>query len=222
MENLQTQYDKVAQDFQKQLDGNWSSRNAFYNILGTDLFGKTLLDLGCGDGYDIVHQYSPIGAKCFGIDASIEMVELAKKNGLKHINVGTFSDTKFESESFDIVVSKYAMQTDYKIDLVYKEVSRILKPSGIFIFLVVSPLRQFLERRDINGVDYFKQIVVDSHILDDSVTVYEPTHTMNDYLSETFFHHFTLELFHEEWDPAAEQLHNAKYPCFMILRAKKK
>ncbi|MFM9027816.1 MAG: hypothetical protein ACKOQ6_07445, partial [Bacteroidota bacterium] len=81
--------------------------------------------------------------------------------------------------------------------------------------------RQFFERKDLSA-DYFKQIVVDSNVFQEKITFKEPTHTFNEYLSLEFLNNFDLLEFHEEWDPSCEQINNAKYPGFVIIKARKR
>ncbi len=62
----------------------------------------------------------------------------------------------------------------------------------------------------------------DSVILNGTITVQEPTHTMNEYLSEYFLSYFTVEKFIELEDPTAEKVEGRKYPGFFIIKARKK
>lgn len=92
---------------------------------------KMLLDLGTGSG----EKLFKIAAKCkwiIGVDSSKSMVNKAKKNLLlskiKNIKfrLGNSNKLPFESESFDIVISRHA---PFNI----KEVARVLKMNGIFL-----------------------------------------------------------------------------------------
>lgn len=89
------------------------------------------------------------------------------------------------------------------------------------MYLVTHPLRQYLEKKD-PTIDYFEQRVVDCHILNNTITVKEPTHTMNEYLSSEFLKDFDAQEFEECWDAAAERVDGRKYPGYFILKAKKR
>ncbi len=89
------------------------------------------------------------------------------------------------------------------------------------MYLVVHPFRQFFEKKD-KQADYFEQEIVDSHILGNSVTVKEPTHTMSEYLNNFLFKNFDVQSYDERWDPSAEFIDGKKYPGFLILKAKKR
>src|SRR5450631_2515943 len=78
---------------------------AFY-LVG-DIRGKTVLDLGCGTGENIVPLVSR-GAQVVGIDLSPDLIALAqlrlRNAGLEaELRVGSAYDTGLESGSVDIV-----------------------------------------------------------------------------------------------------------------------
>ena len=98
---------------------------------------------------------------------------------------------------------------------------RIIKKKGLFIFLVTHPLRQFIEKKKKNK-DYFKKEVVNSIILDATLTVKEPSHTLSEYFSDFFLENFEIISIVEKHDPAAEKIGNDIYPGFMIIKARKK
>lgn len=217
------QYNKFANEFSV-LHSNLDkiTNKYYYQRFDGLLKNKKVLDLGCGEGKDLLY-FKNKGAKIYGIDSSEKMVELAKiKVGDKNIKNGYFSKIPFENNSFDIVASKYSMQTSDDIDSIYKEVNKILKRDGFFVFLVVHPIRQFMEKNK-NSKDYFKKEIVKSHIFGNKITVNEPSHTMLEYFSPYFFNHFELIDFDEKFDPSnAEMVNNDKYPAFMLIKAKKK
>jgi hypothetical protein len=67
-----------------------------------------------------------------------------------------------------------------------------------------------------------QQIVVDCHILGNTVLVKEPTHTMSEYLNDFLFKNFDVLSYDEQWDPAAESIGGKKYPGYFILKAQKR
>ena len=89
------------------------------------------------------------------------------------------------------------------------------------MYLVTHPFRQYFEKKELEG-DYFEQKIVDSNILNNSILVKEPSHTLNEYLNDFLFSNFEVQLFEEYWDAAAEQIDGKKYPGYFILKAKKR
>lgn len=218
-------YNKIAKKFSNINNvgtrSNRDNRKVFYGLIDFVKSGMKLLDLGCGDGLDLVH-YKSLEANVFGLDASEEFLKIAK-NRLpdQDIRLGSFEKTSFENGFFDIVLSKYAIQIVPNLEPVFKEVFRILKPGGIFMYLVTHPIRSYFEKKEKTG-DYFKQKVFHSRILNNALVVEEPSHTMNEYLNKEFLEKFDVQFFGEYWDPSAERIGGKKYPGYFILTAKKR
>ena len=115
--------------------------NALFNSLG-DLKGKTVLDLGCGDGI-LSKVFRGQNANVFAIDGSSKMIDIAKANAKNEnidFRVGDISEKlPYEDESFDVVVCNMVLMYCENVFEIITEVSRILKPNGKFIFSVVHP-----------------------------------------------------------------------------------
>ncbi|KKS38528.1 MAG: hypothetical protein A3G49_06485 [Candidatus Sungbacteria bacterium RIFCSPLOWO2_12_FULL_41_11] len=223
--DLSNQYNKIAKEFSRVHDigenSNRENRKVFYSNLDFIKPGIKLLDLACGDGLDLAY-YKSLGAEIYGLDASEEFVASAKEKLPKSdIRVGLFKNLPFENNFFDVVLSKYAIQTSHDLNPVFSEIHRVLKSGGIMMYLVTHPFRQYFEKRDVKA-DYFEQKVVEPRILNNSIIVQEPTHTMNEYLNEFLFKNFDIQFFQEYWDTAAEQIDGRKYPGYFILKAKKR
>lgn len=222
--NLSLQYNNVAHEFEAQFgEMNKKSVVALNTVLEPLLTGnvKNAIDLGCGLG-DMILYLKTKGITCAGVDSSHEMARMAMNNTGADIRLKDFRYTTFSSQTFDLVTSKWAIQTIDWIDDVYMEAARLLKKGGYFVFLTVHPIRQFLEKKK-PGKDYFKKEIVDSIIFDGAITVYEPSHTLKEYLSETFLSLFTLKGIDEGYEfPAAEQVGGDIYPTYLIITAQKK
>ncbi|MCC2624571.1 MAG: uncharacterized protein K0R14_444 [Burkholderiales bacterium] len=216
------QYNQFADIYSdKFFNYNQNSINAYFKNVAADLTNKKVLDLGCGDGHDL-KVFKERGADIYGIDASLEMVALAEKNNPQgQIKVGHFNNIPFQNEMFDIVVSKWALQTAEKIDPIYREIRRVLKPNGELIYLACYPIRQFIEKKRA-GKNYFKQEIVHSTFFDNTISVIEPSHTLEEYLSPIFFKYFNLHHFEEGWDVGAEKINNDIYPSYFIIHAELK
>lgn len=223
--DLAKQYNNFADNFSKYHDlgenSNRFNREVFYSHLDFLKQGMKLLDLGCGDGTDLVY-YKKIGADIYGLDASEKLLEIARqKLPDGKLKASLFENMPFEDNFFDVVLSKYAIMTSADMKPVFKEIHRVLKSGGIMMYLVTHPFRQFFEKKE-EKTDYFEQKIVDSHILGSTVTVKEPTHTMTEYLNDFLFKNFDIQSYDERWDKAAEFIDGKKYPGFFILKAKKR
>lgn len=220
---LSKQYNGIAEDYTSgNPDYNQFSRETFYNVIVTDLNGKKLLDVACGDGKDL-RYFSNLGAIVEGIDASSDMIELARlKLPQIRLLVGDMENLPYEKDSFDYVTSKYAIQTSMDVPKVLREMGRVLRPGGQMIYLAVHPFRQFIEKKKTDK-DYFQQEIVASTFFEGAFTAYEPSHTMQEYLNPDFLNDFTIDHFGEYADfPSVERIGGDNYPCFLILKATKK
>jgi ubiquinone/menaquinone biosynthesis C-methylase UbiE len=223
--DLAKQYNDFAQKFSAIHDegdnSNRDNRRVFYEHVDFVKPGMKLLDLACGDGLDLAY-YKKLGAEIFGLDASDKLIEIAKKrNPGADIRVGVFEHIPFGDETFDVVLSKYAIQTSANMTPVFAEIHRVLKPGGIMMYLVTHPFRQYFEKKELRA-DYFEQKIVDSNIFNKSILIKEPSHTFNEYLDEFLFENFDVQFFKEYWDAGAEQIDGKKYPGYFILKAKKR
>ncbi len=223
--DLSKQYNEFAKQFSDVHDvgenSNRDNRKAFYDVIDFVKPGMKLLDLACGDGLDLLY-YKGLGAEIYGLDASEELLAIAKRRlPDADIRAGFFEKLPYEDGYFDIVLSKYAIQTSQDLDPVFSEIYRVLKPGGTLMYLVTHPFRQYFEKRDIKA-DYFEQKIVEARILNSSITVKEPTHTLNEYLNKFTFQRFDIQFFQEYWDAAAEPIEDRTYPGFFILKAKKR
>ncbi len=223
--DLSKQYNNFAKKFSSIHDegenSNRDNRKIFYEQADFIKTGMKLLDLACGDGLDLSY-YKTLGAEIFGLDASEELVGIAKnRNPGADIRVGLFENIPFEDSYFDVVLSKYAIQTSKDMNPVFSEIHRVLKSGGIMMYLVTHPLRQYIEKKEVRA-DYFEQKIVDSNILNNSISVKEPSHTFNEYFNSFLLANFEVQFFQEYWDAAAEQIGGNKYPGYFILKAKKK
>jgi len=221
VEKLNLQYDDFSKEF---IDGteiyNEKSRIAYYSVLKDIIFdGKKVLDVGCGDGWDI-NKISKRGAKMYGIDSSSDLVRIAREDNPKaSIIEGNMESLPYENEFFDVVLSKYAIQTSTNVPKVISEMDRVLKPGGIITYLAVHPLRQFLEKKK-HPKNYFLQEIVESKFFGGSVSASEPTHTFNEYFNSEFLKKYQITYFKEYEDfPSSEKISGDTYPCFFVLKA---
>ena len=165
-EKMKNQYKQTAEQYNK-----YGKLYHKYRVSGKNFFnsyvdmptvlsflknvrGKKILDIGCGSGL-----YAKIlkkrGAKVHGIDISKTMTELAKKEVPgADFRVGSILKLPFKKNSFDIAIS--ALMLDYvkDYDKALKEVHRILKPKGIYIFSIGNPLFECRRKTKLGGKIY--------------------------------------------------------------------
>jgi SAM-dependent methyltransferase len=131
---------QVERYLDPQPDTPWVLEYAFH-LLG-DIRGKTVVDLGCGKGENLI-PLAERGAKVIGIDLSPDLIQLAKKRieiaaAAATVRIGSAYETGFESESVDVIFC-VALIHHLEVGRVHDEMWRILKKGG---FVVLSePIR---------------------------------------------------------------------------------
>jgi SAM-dependent methyltransferase len=106
-----------------------------FHLLG-DVRGKTVLDLGCGSGENVVPLLAR-GARVLGIDISPELIAIAERRlhdaGLEAaVCVGSAYDTGLPDKSIDLIFCT-ALIHHLDIKLARDEMWRILRPGGLVI-----------------------------------------------------------------------------------------
>ena len=135
-------YDSIAQQYQQlhQLPKNrYIDAYTYLNLLG-ELAGKSILDLGCGEGF-YTRQFSHLGAtRVVGVELSPKMIELAKQEeareplGIEYIVADVCELGQIGS--FELVVASYLLnhaQTKAQLLKMCQTIYANLKPSGRFV-----------------------------------------------------------------------------------------
>lgn len=223
--DIRKQYNNFHELYTANFADDEVSNSAFHQMIDFDLMDKKILDVGCGDGKDLM-ILSKKANQIFGIDPSVEFLKKAQKNnpsGFFKEAVG--ESIPFDDETFDVVVSKWAIQTSADVPGVLSEMARVLKKGGMLVFLSKHPILQFLQKiRDYgHGIDYYKQQITTSKIYSGTITVKEPSHTIGEYFNAEFLKNFEILDYKEGTDfPASTQINGDIYPTFFIVKAKKK
>lgn len=109
-----------------------------------ELAGKTVIDLGCGEGRNS-REFARRGARITGIDVSRKMIEAAaaaeaqERLGISY-HTASFSDlSAFSAGSFDLAVSTMALMDGPDFDGAAREAHRVLRPGGRLYFSVLHP-----------------------------------------------------------------------------------
>ena len=101
--------------------------------------GQTVLDVGCGTGALAVaasDRVLPRG-KVSGLDANEEMLEVARNKDIPiDWNFGTAEQLPFDDDTFDSVISQFALMYVEDKPKALQEMRRVLKPGGRLAVLV--------------------------------------------------------------------------------------
>ena len=214
------QYDSIAEEYHKACQYGEPSRQIIHDKLKKyNLNGKTILDLGCGTGIDL-SQYED-AAVLIGVDESNKMLQIAKKNVSQARFIQThMKATTLQANSVDIVISRYAMQHHNNLEEIFKEIHRILKPGGKALLLLTHPLRNYIESDNKN---YFEQKDNTSKIINSSVTISEPNHTISQHITKFVWNNFNLiENLKESVDAEAPKTELDNYPHTIFYHLAKK
>ncbi len=104
--------------------------------------GETVLDLGCGGGFDVFIAARKVGSpgKVIGVDMTPDMISLARKNavtfftqtGLSNVDIrlGEIEHLPVADNSVDVVISNCVINLSTDKPRVWREIARVLKPGG--------------------------------------------------------------------------------------------
>lgn len=100
--------------------------------------GETVLDLGCGGGFDCFLASRRVGASGYviGVDMTPDMIVLARKNaengGYTNVDfrLGEIEHLPVADASVDVIISNCVINLSLDKEQVFKETFRVLKPGG--------------------------------------------------------------------------------------------
>lgn len=146
---LATAYDEGAEKFLfsrtegKDLSGLQNrevEQPEMFELVPKDLSDLKLIDIGCGPGIH-AREYTKRGAEVSGIDISPKMIELAKQYCPEgNFNVGNIYKIEFDDNNFDILTASFVLDHIKELKKAAKEIKRVLKKEGLFIFSVPHPI----------------------------------------------------------------------------------
>lgn len=209
-----TQWNKYASLYNK---GKGESGDELHNTLIqptlekllTDLKGKNLLDIGCGNGF-LEKWLSSKADQVIAVDSLDDLLEYAKNNSKYENVIFKKSDLTqkllFADRSFDVVISVMVIQYLPEIKTLAAEIERILKEDGVFIFAIDHPAHALYLRAQelagkknekfINSGSYFDKGLRKKHSLWNKAILQYYHRTISDYLNE-FSKYLKLDLLEE-------------------------
>lgn len=129
--------------------------------------GMKILDLGTGTGYlafPVAEKYPEVTVT--GLDIVEKALEenrrKAEEKGLKNLRFVNYSGMEFpfEKDTYDMIITRYALHHFPNIRDTFREVGRVLKPGGILFLSDPAPNADDTER----FVDAYMQMKKDGHI----------------------------------------------------------
>jgi ubiquinone/menaquinone biosynthesis C-methylase UbiE len=133
-------YDRIAEQYDDDISrSHFSEETELDEFMSLVKPGGHVLDAGCGSGRRVAQVLVDNGFQVTGIDISQKMIDLAK-----HLlpeatfEVGDMTALKFEDDSFDGIVSTYAIfhvpRTEH-LNL-FLDFHRFLKKGGVLLFSI--------------------------------------------------------------------------------------
>ncbi len=152
-------YESIADAYAAQVETK--PHNAYYErpamlSLLPDVAGRRVLDVGCGPGV-YAEWLLDHGARVVGVDFSWRMVELARErlgDRAEIIRADLSASLHFlDDASFDIVLAALVIDDIHDWRSLFRQLHRVLLPSGYFVFSVEHPFSDFTTRHITN---YFR------------------------------------------------------------------
>ena len=201
---IEKQYNLIGKDYIKGQSEYFSKREGearkFIRKFLKNVQKKKVLDVGCGSGEDIL-ACEKLGAKeVYGIDISSFMIKEAKKrvSTPSNLKICDLKKINFESKFFDIVISRFSLNYIKNLNKAFTEIGRVLKKRGMLIIILPHPFRDLtLQKKKVYG----KKEIINMDLYKNKVKVFYPSHSLEDYLSTTFFSEFDLREVFEESSP---------------------
>ena len=131
------------------------ARDRFAHVAGTAGWPyRTSLELGCGTGFFTLNlKLAGVIDECHVTDLSPGMVDVARRNAraLGFEVEGRVADAEllpYADDTFDVVIGHAVLHHIPDLDLAFREILRVLKPGGRFVF-AGEPTRhgEFVARR---------------------------------------------------------------------------
>lgn len=158
-------------------------------LLG-DIKDKEILDMGCGLGKH-AKEFIKKGANVTGFDASEKMVLIAKEycKGKGQFFRGNYETVSFADNSFDVINASMSINYSNKLETVFQNTRKWLKPHGIFTFSIPHPI-WLLSR--VSNMDYSKERLIWINIDSYDVEIFNRYHKLDTYIQQINRNNFKL------------------------------
>lgn len=108
----------------------------------SNVLNRTILDVGCGGGI-LAEAFAGMGMNVTGIDPSASAIETGRRHADEagiaiDYYVGSGERLPFADASFDYVSCCDVLEHVQDVDAVLAEISRVLKPGGLFLYDTVN------------------------------------------------------------------------------------
>ena len=140
-------YDAIAEWYDASVRSNAHTHDivepALFELMG-EIAGLRICDLACGQGVT-ARQLAQRGAIVTGIDISEKLLAIARRDeeceplGISYIHDDAQTLEKVTEATFDGVVCSTALMDIADIAAVFRQVHRVLRPAGWFLFAIIPP-----------------------------------------------------------------------------------
>jgi ubiquinone/menaquinone biosynthesis C-methylase UbiE len=206
--------------------------------------GQSIMEIGCGEGF-FARAFAKEGATVIASDIGKELITVAKeKAGGPQYYVSPAEDLSWaKSKSQDVIVAVLTLQNMERIEPVFKEVARVLKDSGRFIFVLNHPAfripkasawgfddKEMIQYRRLDAYLSARREKIDMHPGKNTTrsVTYSFHRSLQDYMKALRTNGFAITRL-EEWishktsEPGprakAENTARKEFPLFMALEA---
>ncbi|MBX7150568.1 methyltransferase domain-containing protein [bacterium] len=138
----QTGFDLLAQTYDTTLNPVRDLSNEIVKNWMTDLYGKRLLDLGCGTGYFCEIAEKKGAQTVIGIDHSEKMISIAqKKLKTTQLICQNLETTQWPDLKFDLIVSALVVGYISNLKDFFSKIARVLEKKGVFLITDFHPFQ---------------------------------------------------------------------------------
>lgn len=130
-------------NFSQQVKKDRENDLALQFLLKQDLTDKSVVEIGCADGWRLADLDKTFNCSCIGIEPSSKAVEAGRERYGENIKLmmGTAAETGLETDSADVVIAGFCLYLCDRSELfkIAYEVDRILKDGGLLLIVDFLP-----------------------------------------------------------------------------------